>query len=159
MNENLSPGQRKAKRWQGSKWSRREKRLAIYQRDNHQCVYCGSDKRLTLDHVKPRSKGGSNARHNLVTACISCNSARAAGSFRCFVIMSASRLGVDWRAMFQALKNRLRLERKRERTSSRGNREKTAETRGQAPRFKQGQAEDLRLHGEMQSAPSPAASL
>jgi 5-methylcytosine-specific restriction endonuclease McrA len=28
---------------------------------------------LTLDHVKPLSKGGGNSWENLVTACMSCN--------------------------------------------------------------------------------------
>lgn len=47
----------------------------IYKRDNYECVYCGEDnkKLLTLDHVIPRSKGGSNSWENLVTACKKCN--------------------------------------------------------------------------------------
>ncbi|MCY3933492.1 MAG: HNH endonuclease signature motif containing protein [Acidobacteria bacterium] len=61
-------------------WIRREKRLAIYMRDGLACVYCGStvedEARLTLDHVKPRSKGGWNHETNLVTACHQCNSRR-----------------------------------------------------------------------------------
>lgn len=66
----------------GSKWIRPEKRLAIYLRDEFHCVYCncnlhGADPRnITLDHVKPRSKGGNNSEGNLITACLSCNSAR-----------------------------------------------------------------------------------
>lgn len=51
----------------------------IYRRDNYECVYCGSSniKSLTLDHVIPQSKGGENAWDNLVTACRSCNGAKA----------------------------------------------------------------------------------
>jgi len=48
-------------------------RSRIYKRDQHQCVYCGSRKNLTLDHVLPRSRGGSNDWANLVTCCLSCN--------------------------------------------------------------------------------------
>ena len=45
---------------------------------NHRCVYCGSDSNLTLDHVKPRCRGGRNDASNLVAACRSCN--RSKGS-------------------------------------------------------------------------------
>ncbi len=41
---------------------------------NHQCAYC--DARavpLELDHVRPRSKHGSNRVSNLTLACLSCN--------------------------------------------------------------------------------------
>lgn len=38
------------------------------------CVYCGSDDRLTLDHIVPISKGGNNSRQNIVLACVHCNS-------------------------------------------------------------------------------------
>lgn len=45
----------------------------IYRRDNNCCVYCGSNRKLTLDHVIPKSKGGPNTWTNLVTCCSSCN--------------------------------------------------------------------------------------
>lgn len=45
----------------------------IYKRDSHQCVYCGSSKNLTLDHVLPKSRGGKNDWNNLVTSCFKCN--------------------------------------------------------------------------------------
>jgi DNA-directed RNA polymerase subunit RPC12/RpoP len=48
-------------------------RNLIYKRDNYECQYCGSKKNLTIDHVKPRSKGGNDTWTNLVTACSSCN--------------------------------------------------------------------------------------
>lgn len=64
----------------GGHWIRTEKRQRIYDRDGRRCVYCGSDGNdstgLTLDHVVPRPRG-SNEVHNLVTACFSCNSAKA----------------------------------------------------------------------------------
>jgi 5-methylcytosine-specific restriction endonuclease McrA len=52
-------------------------RSKIYKRDNHTCVYCGSGKNLTLDHVMPRSRGGTNEWTNLVTSCIKCNLKKA----------------------------------------------------------------------------------
>jgi len=45
----------------------------IYRRDGHKCVYCESTKRLTLDHVLPKSRGGKNTWENLVTCCAKCN--------------------------------------------------------------------------------------
>ena len=37
------------------------------------CCYCRCNRATTLDHVKPRSKGGSSLRSNLLPACIECN--------------------------------------------------------------------------------------
>jgi hypothetical protein len=58
------------------------------------CAYCGrdSDDRgfpldLTIDHVRPRVRGGSSMRSNLVPACVSCNHAKGSN---------------DWRAWFSA---------------------------------------------------------
>ena len=57
-------------------WIRKEKRIAIYNRDGNICLYCGSNNNLSLDHIIPRSKGGSNDTSNLITCCIACNSSR-----------------------------------------------------------------------------------
>ena len=51
----------------------RANRPRIYKRDHYQCVYCGSNKDLTLDHVVPKSRGGGNEWTNLVTSCFKCN--------------------------------------------------------------------------------------
>ncbi len=48
-------------------------RQNIYRRDNYKCIYCGSKNNLTLDHVVPKCKDGSNTWKNLVTCCGSCN--------------------------------------------------------------------------------------
>jgi 5-methylcytosine-specific restriction endonuclease McrA len=56
--------------WKVPPVSRRE----VLRRDNHACQYCGSGKKLTLDHVIPRSKGGQHTWNNVVAACTSCNS-------------------------------------------------------------------------------------
>lgn len=45
----------------------------IFKRDGGKCVYCGSGRNLTLDHVMPRSRGGGDTWTNLVTACSKCN--------------------------------------------------------------------------------------
>ena len=70
--------------WNGSKWIRPEKRLAIYIRDQFRCLACGRDLRnadpveINLDHLVPRAKGGSNKASNLATTCKRCNCARGA---------------------------------------------------------------------------------
>lgn len=51
----------------------RVNRSRIYKRDGYECVYCGSKKELTLDHVLPKSRGGTNEWTNLVTSCMKCN--------------------------------------------------------------------------------------
>ena len=74
--------------WQGMNWIRQEKRLAIYLRDGLACAYCGhsveSGASLSLDHLKPHSKGGDNGEHNLVTCCERCNKTRGNRSVRAF---------------------------------------------------------------------------
>lgn len=37
------------------------------------CAYCRCHRATTLDHLKPKSKGGSSLRSNLIPACHSCN--------------------------------------------------------------------------------------
>jgi 5-methylcytosine-specific restriction endonuclease McrA len=46
----------------------------ILLKHNHRCRYCGSETKLTVDHVIPLSKGGEHSRANVVPACQSCNS-------------------------------------------------------------------------------------
>lgn len=41
-------------------------------RDNRTCAYCGGHA-TTVDHVHPRSKGGTNTWTNLVASCQRCN--------------------------------------------------------------------------------------
>ena len=51
-------------------------RKNILLRDRNTCQYCGvvlSSGDLTLDHVVPRSRGGSSSWENLVACCHSCN--------------------------------------------------------------------------------------
>lgn len=80
-----------------SKWITAEKRAAIYIRDGWRCVYCGKRPRrsqwrwvhtddsiapgLNVDHVVPRSEGGSNDASNLATACERCNVRKRAQSW------------------------------------------------------------------------------
>lgn len=63
----------------------RPMRKQIYDRDNHQCVYCGFiagtkaptgeyvGARISLDHVIPCCDGGDTTPENMVTCCSVCN--------------------------------------------------------------------------------------
>ncbi|MFC9898313.1 HNH endonuclease [Nocardia sp. NPDC127579] len=48
----------------------------VLRRDNHRCGYCAAWAR-TVDHIRPRSRGGPNTWSNLVACCAPCNSAKA----------------------------------------------------------------------------------
>jgi len=48
-------------------------RRAVFARDGWACQYCGSRAQLTVDHVIPRSKGGSSEWDNIVASCAPCN--------------------------------------------------------------------------------------
>lgn len=50
-------------------------RRGVFARDGHRCQYCG-DRADSIDHVRPRSKGGQHTWENVVAACRSCNSAK-----------------------------------------------------------------------------------
>ena len=50
--------------------------VALFARDRHICMYCGSHfsrGELTRDHVLPLSRGGKDIWVNVVTACLHCN--------------------------------------------------------------------------------------
>ena len=51
-------------------------RRAVFTRDGQTCVYCGSSA-TSIDHVVPRSRGGTHTWDNVVAACRRCNHAKA----------------------------------------------------------------------------------
>jgi len=51
-------------------------RRVLFCRDGWRCAYCGRDggpRDLTVDHVKPLSRGGHHTWDNVVAACRRCN--------------------------------------------------------------------------------------
>lgn len=56
---------------------RRISRRAVFARDEYTCQYCGAGSHLTVDHVIPRSRGGSSSWDNVVTSCAPCNIRKA----------------------------------------------------------------------------------
>jgi HNH endonuclease len=54
-------------------------RFRVLERDNYTCRYCGATPpaaRLEVDHVVPKSLGGSDDLVNLVTSCSVCNNGK-----------------------------------------------------------------------------------
>ena len=51
-------------------------RTGVLRRDGRRCAYCGK-RADTLDHVVPRSRGGTHSWENCVAACRACNSRKA----------------------------------------------------------------------------------
>lgn len=45
----------------------------VYWRDGYKCKKCESEHDLTIDHIHPESKGGTNKLDNLQTLCRLCN--------------------------------------------------------------------------------------
>lgn len=72
----------------GTDWIDPKHRRELYERDDWTCYLCSSpvdrsgdlngNRSPSLDHVIPRSKGGTHDASNLKTACRSCNSRKAA---------------------------------------------------------------------------------
>jgi len=59
-------------------------RFRVLQRDGFKCVYCGATANtgatLEVDHIVPRSAGGSNEESNLAASCRTCNGGKSATS-------------------------------------------------------------------------------
>jgi len=61
--------------------ARRLWRKSIKEKWEHKCAYCDSEENLTLDHIIPQAKGGTDHITNLLCACISCNRSKAHENF------------------------------------------------------------------------------
>lgn len=51
----------------------KNQRSLVFHRDDYRCKKCGSSADLTVDHIIPKSKGGTSALENLRTLCVRCN--------------------------------------------------------------------------------------
>lgn len=63
-----------------------EVREYLLEKFNRTCVYCGAtDTPLEVEHIKPKSRGGSNRVSNLAIACVPCNQAKSNLNIREFL--------------------------------------------------------------------------
>jgi len=63
-----------------------ELREYILEKWKRECVYCGAkDTRLEIEHIQPRSKGGSNSITNLTLACHKCNQKKGEKDIKVFL--------------------------------------------------------------------------
>lgn len=63
---------------------RQSKKSQLLEEYGSCCWWCGChlpSNQLTLDHLKPRSRGGSNSLENLRLACFLCNNSRGNSLF------------------------------------------------------------------------------
>jgi len=50
--------------------------LALLKEFDHACAYCGTETKLSLEHLMPLSRDGKTEVGNIVPACIPCNSSK-----------------------------------------------------------------------------------
>lgn len=58
-------------------------RRAVYERDGYRCRKCGSNRKLSLDHIIAVTSGGDNSEDNLQTLCLPCNLKKGATNGEC----------------------------------------------------------------------------
>ena len=61
--------------------AKRQFRHAIKNSWGGLCAYCREKRATTVDHLKPRCKGGSDLRSNLVPCCVDCNQSKGSQDF------------------------------------------------------------------------------
>lgn len=77
------------------------KRCEIYARYNGRCTICGRHIRfdvMTVDHIVPKSKGGTNDIKNLQLACHTCNLVKGA-------MMPVEFMISNWKLFWRSLKS------------------------------------------------------
>lgn len=93
-------------------------RRAVFMRDGHRCQYCGATAE-NIDHVVPRSRGGTHTWDNVVAACRPCNArkedrllhethmrlrrAPRAPSGRAWMLLAMGALRPEWEEFLPAL--------------------------------------------------------
>lgn len=78
-----------------SKPKGRRVKPAIYAREDGRCFWCETPLRYeysTLDHIVPRSRGGSNEQTNMVLSCRPCNNERDVMPAETFLVLSIRKL-------------------------------------------------------------------
>ena len=69
-----------------------EVRAYLMQKWDGKCAYCGSDCKLEIEHLVPKSRGGSNRVSNLVMACRKCNESKSTKTLEEFLSKKPAQL-------------------------------------------------------------------
>lgn len=80
-----------------SSWLSDSKRNRVIDRTQGLCGYCAcvvNIKNFSIDHIVPKTKGGTNTEENLLLSCISCNSRKGTKT------LSDFRLSEQWRHIY-----------------------------------------------------------
>jgi 5-methylcytosine-specific restriction endonuclease McrA len=81
-----------------------EVREYVLEKWGRKCAYCGAkDFPLEVEHIKPRSRGGSNRPSNLTLSCIPCNQAKGNQDVQNFLSERPSLLKHIWQQTKQPL--------------------------------------------------------
>lgn len=76
----------------------------VLEKWGRKCAYCGAkDFPLEVEHIKPRSRGGSNRPSNLTLSCIPCNQAKGNQDVQNFLSEHPSLLKHIWQQTKQPL--------------------------------------------------------
>lgn len=57
--------------------SKKDVRIAVFELYGNKCLCCGTEEKITIDHVVPVKKGGVNELSNMQPLCKSCNSRKS----------------------------------------------------------------------------------
>lgn len=84
----------KGKEYQQGTLAGYETREYLLEKWDRQCAYCGvKDVPLQIEHIYPKSKGGSNSITNLTLSCKKCNTKKGAKDIKEFLKTDPFRLG------------------------------------------------------------------
>jgi len=81
----IDKNKERAKQIDRKQYARRKKAIGSFtikewndlkKKYNFKCAICGRRKKLTVDHIIPLSKGGTNYIDNIQPLCKSCNSSK-----------------------------------------------------------------------------------
>ena len=82
--------------------ARQQWRNSIKEAWNNRCAYCGKppidDESITIDHVRPKSKGGEDRTSNCIPACSECNQKKSSEDWVAWYRMQPFyRIEGEWR--------------------------------------------------------------
>lgn len=76
-------------------------RYEVFRRDGHACKYCGArapQVPLTIDHIVPRTLGGTDAPENLAAACFDCNAGKSSTRPDDALVLEVEGVERDWQS-------------------------------------------------------------